>query len=75
MSSPLDLRDVLLEAVADVRVVFRDVMMELTAPVVNQELIKAWAMMPPELKDRLAKERPEEYKQLMDYLQGVNDDG
>ncbi len=65
MSDRLDLRDVMLEAIADVREIFREVMIEATAPMVDMELRQMWAQMPQELKDRLAAERPEEYEMLM----------
>mgnify|MGYP003521666352 FL=1 len=65
MSDRLDLRDVMLEAIADVREIFREVMIEATAPMVEMELRQMWAQMPQELKDRLAAERPEEYEMLM----------
>ncbi len=73
MSGSLDLRDVLLESIADVRSVFRDVMIELTQPMGEMELRRMWAQMPPELKDRLAQERPEEYAMLMKHLKGGYD--
>ncbi len=65
MSDRLDLRDVMLEAIAGVREIFREVMIEATAPMVDMELRQMWAQMPQELKDRLAAERPEEYEMLM----------
>ena len=65
MSDRLDFRDVMLEAIADVREIFREVMIEATAPMVDMELRQMWAQMPQELKDRLAAERPEEYEMLM----------
>lgn len=68
MSDRLDLRDVMLEAIADVREIFREVMIEATAPMVDMELRQMWAQMPQELKDRLAAERPEEYEMLMKQL-------
>ena len=68
MSDRLDLRDVMLEAIADVREIFREVMIEATAPMVEMELRQMWAQMPQELKDRLAAERPEEYEMLMKQL-------
>ena len=55
----------MLEAIADVREIFREVMIEATAPMVDMELRQMWAQMPQELKDRLAAERPEEYEMLM----------
>lgn len=68
MPDRLDLRDVMLEAIADVREIFREVMIEATAPMVDMELRQMWAQMPQELKDRLAAERPEEYEMLMKQL-------
>ena len=65
MSDRLDFRDVMLEAIEDVREIFREVMIEATAPMVDMELRQMWAQMPQELKDRLAAERPEEYEMLM----------
>lgn len=70
MSERLDFRDMMLEAEADVREIFRDVMIELTEPAMEMELRMTWARMPQELKDRLAQEKPEEYAMLMKYLNG-----
>jgi hypothetical protein len=67
---PLDFRDMMLEAIAEVREIFRAAMIELTEPVMDMELRKMWATMPPELKDKLATERPEEYKMLMKHIGG-----
>ena len=58
----------MLEAIADVREIFREVMIEATAPMVDMELRQMWAQMPQELKDKLAAERPEEYEMLMKQL-------
>lgn len=66
----LDFRDILLESIADVREIVRDVMIEMTAPMMDMELKKMWAQMPQELKDKLAAERPEEYQALMDHIGG-----
>ena len=65
----LDLRDLMLEAIADVREIFREVMIELTEPMINMQVKMMWAQMPPELKDKLAAERPAEYADLMNYLE------
>lgn len=69
-NAQLDFRDILLESIADVREIVRDVIIDLTAPVMEMELKKMWAQMPQELKDKLATERPEEYKALMDHIGG-----
>ena len=72
MDDNLDFRDILLESIADVREIVRDVMIDLTAPVMEMELKKMWAQMPQELKDKLAAERPEEYQALMKHIGGKN---
>lgn len=66
----IDMRDMLLEAVADVREQVRSVILELAEPALRQQVVMQWAQMPQEIKDKLATERPEEYKSLMDYLGG-----
>ena len=70
MDDNLDFRDIFLESIADVREIVRDVMIDLTAPVLEMELKKAWAQMSQELKDKLAVERPEEYQALMKHIGG-----
>ena len=66
----LDMRDMMLEATAEVRAIFRDVMMEMTEPQIEQQLRAQWAQMPQEARERFAVERPEEYKELMKKIGG-----
>jgi hypothetical protein len=61
----IDLRDIMLEAIAEVREVFRAVMIDLTKPMVELELARVWSTLPPEMKDRMRQEMPEEYEMLM----------
>ena len=68
----IDMRDLILESSAEVREMFRETVIELTQPIVDMELKRQWAMLPPEIKDKLAAERPEEYAELMKYLGGRN---
>lgn len=70
MSEAIDFRDMMLECTAEVKEIFRETMIELTEPLIEMELKRTWAMMPAELKDRLAQERPEEYALLMKQLNG-----
>lgn len=67
-SDSIDLRDMMLEAIAMVREAFRDVMIDLTQPLVRLELARVWAELPPELKDKVMAEMPEEYEMLMQEL-------
>ena len=67
-SDSIDLRDIMLEAIAMVREAFRDVMIDLTQPLVRLELARVWAELPPELKDKVMAEMPEEYEMLMQEL-------
>ncbi len=61
----IDLRDIMLEAIAEVREVFRAVMIDLTKPMVELELARVWSTLPPEMKDKMRQEMPEEYEMLM----------
>ncbi len=64
-SDSVDLRDIMLEAIAEVREAFRDVMIDLTQPIVRLELARVWAELPPEMKDKVMAEMPDEYEMLM----------
>ena len=70
MSGGIDFRDMMLECTADVKEIFRETMIELTEPIMEMELKMMWAQLPAELKDKLAKERPEEYAMLMKQING-----
>lgn len=64
----LDIRDVMLEATAEVQEIIREVIADLTAPQVREKLLESWATAPEELKEMFATERPEEYAALMDLM-------
>ena len=66
----IDFRDMMLECTAEVKEIFRETMIELTEPIMEMELKMMWAQLPAELKDKLAKERPEEYAMLMKQING-----
>lgn len=68
----IDMRDLILESSAEVREMFREAVIELTQPILDMELKRQWAMLPAEIKDKLAQERPEEYAELMKYIGGRN---
>jgi len=60
-----DLRDVMLEATAEVQELIREVMTELAEPQMKAKVREAWMSAPDEMKDQFANERPEEYRALM----------
>lgn len=65
-----DLRDAMLEGGAIVKEVFRSVIIDFTTPMMEEELAKQWAMLPPDLKDKMAREKPEEYANLISLIGG-----
>jgi hypothetical protein len=66
----LDFRDMMLECIAEVKETFRETMIDLTRPIANLELQMLWAKLPPQLKDKLRTDRPEEYEMLMKQING-----
>lgn len=64
-----DVKDMLLEAQADVQEIMREVMQEIAMPQMMTTFKVQWAKMPNEMKERFAKERPEEYRKLMEIMQ------
>jgi hypothetical protein len=67
--SDLDLNDILLEATAEVQEIVRELMQELAEPHMRAQIRQAWMSAPDEMKDQFAKERPEEYRALMNALE------
>jgi ppGpp synthetase/RelA/SpoT-type nucleotidyltranferase len=63
-----ELRDIMLEAVAEVQEIVREVMEELAEPQVRTEVQKMWMQMPQDMKDQYAADNPEEHKALMDMM-------
>lgn len=64
----LDLNDVMLEAVSEVQEIVRELMEELTEPHIKAKIREAWMSSPDEVKDQFSRERPEEYRALMDAI-------
>jgi len=63
-----DLRDVMLEAQAEVQSVMREVMEELAMPQMLEELRLMWAQMPPEKKAKYQQDQPEDYEMLIELM-------
>jgi len=70
MAKEFDYRDLLLSATADVTRLMGEVMQEMTAAEANEQMLMIWHSLPAEMKEKFKKDRPEEYKLLMDQLQG-----
>jgi len=63
-----DLRDVMLEAQAEVQDVVREVMEELEMPKVLEEFRLMWAKMSPAQKEKYQQENPEDYAMLIELM-------
>lgn len=68
MSNDLELKDILLEATADVQEIVREVLEELAEPQTRLEVRKMWMQMPQEMRDQYAADNPEEHRALMDMM-------
>jgi hypothetical protein len=64
----IDLRDVTLEATAEVQAVLMEVTRELTEPQQEALVRRMWAEMPEEMKAQFQKEDPQGFAALMDLL-------
>jgi hypothetical protein len=67
----IDFRDLIMEATETLREIMQEVSLDVAAPQIDQQLKKTWATMQPELKNKLATERPEEYDALMKHIGGT----
>lgn len=64
-----DLNDIMLEATSEIQEIIRELMQELAEPHMKAKIREAWMSAPEEMKDQFARERPEEYRALMDALE------
>ena len=64
-----DLRDVTLEAQAELQEVVREVLQEMSLPLLMEQARRTWASLPEEMKARFADEKPNEYADLMEMMQ------
>lgn len=63
-----DLRDLMLEAQAEVQDVMREVMQGLAEPIMMEQIVMQWHSLPDEMKERFKMDRPQEYAQLMEMM-------
>lgn len=64
----VDYRDVMLAAAADVQEMMREFEMEMSMPQMVMEMKKLWATLPNEMREKFAKERPQEYAAFISML-------
>jgi len=64
----MDLRDLLLEATAEVQETLREVMQELIEPMMIQDITRMWMSTPEEMKEQFKREGSAEYAALMDVI-------
>ena len=64
----IDIRDVTLEAQAEVQGIIREVVQELMRPQMMAQVKQMWLNAPDEMKELFKRERPQEYADLMEDL-------
>lgn len=64
----IDVRDVMLDAQADVQEILREVVQDLVRPQMMAQIKQMWNSAPDEMKERFKQERPQEYADLMNEL-------
>lgn len=69
MANEFDLNDIMLEAAAEVQEIVRELLEELTEPHMQTQLRQSWMSAPEEIKEQFARERPEEYRALMNAME------
>ena len=65
-----DIRDLMLEAEAEVQAIMREVVQDLMKPQMMAQIKKMWITAPDEVKESFKRERPQEYAELMEDLKG-----
>jgi hypothetical protein len=65
-----DLRDLMLEAQAEVTEILQEITQEILEPQMVQALRLRWGTMPDEAKELLKKQQPETYNRLMQMIEG-----
>jgi negative regulator of genetic competence, sporulation and motility len=68
MTNDFDMRDILLEATAEVQEIFREVMEELIEPMEMEQARMLWSQLPDEAKEQFAHDNPDEYRMLMEQI-------
>jgi hypothetical protein len=63
-----DIRDLMLEAEAEVQAIMREVVQDLVRPQMMAQIKQMWMTAPDEIKESFKRERPQEYAELMEDL-------
>lgn len=66
----IDLRDIMLEAAADVQSLWMDMDKEIAIPEAMTAAIEEWSKLSAEQKDQFKNEKPEAYQALMAAMKG-----
>jgi hypothetical protein len=69
MTETFDLRDIMLEATAEIQEIVREVLEELAEPQMLAEIQKQWTSLPDDQKEQFMRENPDEYRALMDAIE------
>lgn len=64
----MDIRDLMLEAQAEVQGIMREVVQELVKPQMMKKVRDMWRTAPEEIRESFKRERPKEYMALMNDL-------
>jgi hypothetical protein len=68
MSEDFDIRDLMLDAQAEVQEIVREVVQDLLKPQMMAQIRQMWMAAPEDIKEQFKRERPEDYAALMDEL-------
>lgn len=63
-----DLRDIMLEATAEVQEIIREILQELAEPSEGSQVAQLWAQAPDDMKEQFANSQPEDYRNLITNL-------
>ena len=69
MANTYDLRDVMLEAQAEVQEIMREVQQDIAIPLMMEKFKLQWTQMPSAMKEQFSRERPQEYAALIEMMQ------
>lgn len=64
----MDIRDLILEAQAEVQATIREALMELLQPQIMAQVKAIWFNAPDDVKEKFKRERPQDYAALMNEL-------
>jgi hypothetical protein len=64
-----DIRDIMLEAAAEVEEIMREALGEIELPQQKEQMRMMWASVPEDMKEKFKRDKPTEYKELMQALE------